>query len=81
MIPDPCSLFPDPCLSFTPEPNPVRLKAKTVAEGMTAGSRCCPGPVPASYNAKSGARINRRTGFDKLVASRMASAVVRFRTE
>ena len=39
------------------------------------------GPGLASYNAKSGARINRRAGFDKLVASRPASTVVRFRTE
>jgi len=34
---------------------------------------CCPRPSPASYNAESGARINRRAGFDKLVASRMVA--------
>jgi hypothetical protein len=48
----------------------MRLKAKIAAMRVSAGLGRCHRPIPASYNAESGARINRRTGFDKLVASR-----------
>jgi hypothetical protein len=68
LIPNPCSLFPSSInhtLSI-----PMRLKAKIAAMRVSAGLGRCHRPIPASYNAESGARINRRTGFDKLVASR-----------
>jgi hypothetical protein len=56
-----------------PESTLVRLKGKDRSMEVSTGPGCCRRPIPASYNRKSGARTNRRAGFDKLVASRMVA--------
>jgi hypothetical protein len=56
-------------------------KGKDRRMNVSVGMGLQGGPISASYNAKSGSRINRRAGFDQLFACRTASAVVRFRTE
>ena len=75
--------LPRPSVPSPPLPYSIllRLKAKNIGRVKTPRAGCCDGPTPASYNAESGARINRRAGFDNLVASCTARAVVRFRTE